>query len=129
MGAKGAVAPKAPDQVFGECCAALEVRSFSRLPTVQSAELYLTHSPRPARTAMHAASRRPMGRVMSGVSVLARAPCSHGHGRRSLRRFIIQPAEVFLSAGDGRWRFSRSARAGCVRAGRGECEVRYGSID
>ena len=30
-----------------------------------------------------------------------------------------EPAEVFLSAGDGRWRFSRSARAGCVRAGRG----------
>ncbi len=29
-----------------------------------------------------------------------------------------------LVAGDGRWRFSRSARAGCVRAGRGfECEV------
>ena len=30
-----------------------------------------------------------------------------------------------MSAGDGRWRFSRSARAWCVRAGRGgfECEV------
>jgi len=26
-------------------------------------------------------------------------------GSRSLRRFIIQPAEVLLSAGDGRWRF------------------------
>ena len=44
-------------------------------------------------------------------------------GSRSLRRFIIRPAEVLLSAGDGRWRFSRSARAGCVRADRGECEV------
>jgi hypothetical protein len=45
MGAKGAVAPKAPDQVFGECSTALEVRSFSRLPAVQSAELYLLYLP------------------------------------------------------------------------------------
>ena len=49
-------------------------------------------------------------------------------GSRSLRRFIIQPAEVFLLPAEFAGVFSRSARAGCVRAGRGEC-VRYNSAD
>jgi len=47
-------------------------------------------------------------------------------GSRSLRRFIIQPAEVFLLPAMVAGVFSRSARAGCVRAGRGfECEVLF----
>ena len=51
-------------------------------------------------------------------------------GSRSLRRFIIRPAGVvLLPAMVAGVRFTRPARAGCVRAGRGECEVRYGSID
>lgn len=49
-------------------------------------------------------------------------------GSRSLRRFIIRPAGVLLLPAMVAGVFSRSARAGCVRAGRG-FEVRYGSID
>ena len=82
MGAKGAVAPKAPDQVFGECCAALEVRSFSRLPAVQSAELYLTHSPRPARTHPARADREKTPATIAGNK---NTPAGRMMNRRRLR--------------------------------------------
>jgi len=51
-------------------------------------------------------------------------------GSRSLRRFIIRPAGVFLLPAMVAGVFSRSARAGCVRAGRGGvCEIQLGRLD
>ena len=85
MGAKGAVAPKAPDQVFGECCAALEVRSFSRLPTVQSAELYLPNTLPPVGA--HAPRTRRPGKNAS----------DHRRQQEHLRRLDDEPAKAAAS--------------------------------
>ena len=86
MGAKGAVAPKAPDQVFGECCAALEVRSFSRLPAVQSAELYLPNTLPPVGAHHHARA----GRVK-------RTPATIAGRQEHLRRPDDEPAKAAAS--------------------------------
>ena len=42
-----------------------------------------------------------------------------------------EPAEVFLTAGDGRWRFFPVGACMAVRAGRGECvrEIQLGRLD
>jgi hypothetical protein len=88
MGAKGAVAPKAPDQVFGECFTALEVRSFSRLPTVQSAELYLLYLPNTLPPAgAHAPRTRRPGKNAS----------DHRRQQEHPRRLDDEPAKAAAS--------------------------------